>query len=327
MFNHTDNGYSLSDIAAVTHGGYGYGNNGILPVLANGGFGGLGGNDGFWLIALFALFALGGWGGFGGFGGWGGMGGLGFGLGMDNLMMWPWMMTQNTDNIVQNGFNTQALGTQLSGIQSSVTSGFGDTALGIAGINQNICNTGSGITAAITNGFANAEVADNARQIANMQQAFNSQTATTAAINGVASDLASCCCENRLGLANLNSTILSENCADRAAISDGIRDLLVASNANTQRILDTLCQDKIDAKNEKIAELQSQINMQNLAASQAAQTAALVADNTAQTQYIVNRVAPYPIPAYQVGNPYGYPYYNYGFGNGGCGCGYNGFVA
>jgi hypothetical protein len=43
--------------------------------------------------------------------------------------------------------------------------------------------------------------------------------------------------------------------------------------------------------------------MQNLAASQVAQTAALVADNTAQTQYIVNRVAPYPIPSYTVANP------------------------
>lgn len=37
--------------------------------------------------------------------------------------------------------------------------------------------------------------------------------------------------------------------------------------------------------------------------SQTAQTAALIADNTAQTQYIVNRVAPYPIPAYTVANP------------------------
>ena len=32
-------------------------------------------------------------------------------------------------------------------------------------------------------------------------------------------------------------------------------------------------------------------------------TAQLIADNTAQTQYIVNRVAPYPIPAYTVANP------------------------
>ena len=49
--------------------------------------------------------------------------------------------------------------------------------------------------------------------------------------------------------------------------------------------------------------LQNQINIATMQASQTAQTAALIADNTAQTQYIVNRVAPYPIPAYTVANP------------------------
>ena len=105
-------------------------------------------------------------------------------------------------------------------------------------------------------------------------------------------------------------TIAQEACANRAT-----------STANTQAILDKLCamelenaRNQIDTKNEKIAELQAQVNMQNLAASQAAQTAALIADNTAQTQYVVNRVAPYPQPAYIVSNPMGY--------NGcGCGCG------
>lgn len=86
-----------------------------------------------------------------------------------------------------------------------------------------------------------------------------------------------------------------------------------------------MCQDKIDAKNERIASLENQVNMQNLAASQAAQTAALVADNTAQTAQLIQRIAPYPIPAYQVGNPYGFYGNGYGWGNwggwnGGC-CG------
>jgi len=142
MFNN-NGGYSLSDLAAVTGGN-------------NFGFGG----DGAWLIVLFLLFAFNGWGGMG-FGGFGG--GFGGGVLGSELMMWPWMMTQNTDNIVQNGFNTQAISSQLQGLQSSVTSGFGDTALGIAGINQNICSTGNGITAAVNNGFASAEVANNAR--------------------------------------------------------------------------------------------------------------------------------------------------------------------
>lgn len=305
MFNNSNGGYSLADLAAVT---------------GNGGFGGFGGEGGAWILILFIIFALGGWGGFGGFGM-----GNGFGAGMlgSEFMMWPWMMTQNTDNIVSSGFQNQQLANQLTAIQSGVTSGFGDTALGLASINQNICSTGNGITSAIANGFANAESADNARQIANMQQAFNSQTAITTGLNGLQSSLQNCCCENRAATADLKYTVATEACADRNAISSALRDVLEAGNANTQRILDTLCQDKIDAKNEKIAELQAQINMQNLAASQAAQTAALVADNTAQTQYIVNRVAPYPIPAYAVGNPYQSPVYpNYG-----CGCGYNNLVA
>ena len=298
MFN-SNSGYSLSDIAAATRN--------------NDGFGGFGG-DGIWLI-LFIILALGGWGsGFGGFGGYG----LGASALGSEYMMWPWMMTQNTDNIVSNGFSTQSLANQLTGLQGAVTSGFGDTALGIAGINQNICSTGNGITSAITNGFASAESAAAARQMANMQQAFNAQTAVTNGLNNVSNQLSNCCCENRAGLADLKYTVATEACADRNAVSSALRDVLEANNASTQRILDQLCQDKIDAKNEKIVELQNQVTMQNLAASQAAQTAALIADNTAQTQYIVNRVAPYPIPAYSVANPYaGY----------GCGCGYNNFVA
>lgn len=292
MFN-SSNGYSLSDLAAVT------GRDGF-------GFGG----DGAWLIILFLLFAFNGWGGMGFGGGWG-MGGFGGGLLGSELMMWPWMMTQNTDNIVQNGFNTSALTNQLNGIQSAVTSGFGDTALGIAGINQNICN-----------GFSSAEIAANAREMANMQQAFASQTAITGGMNTIASNLQNCCCENRANIADLKYTVATENCADRAAVTDALRNVIENNTANTQRILDQLCQDKIDAKNEKIASLQTEIALKDLAASQAAQTAALVADNTAQTQYIVNRVAPYPIPAYPVVNPaYGY---SYGMG---CGCGYNNLVA
>lgn len=122
-----------------------------------------------------------------------------------------------------------------------------------------------------------------------------------------------------MATANLGALVQRENCADREALSNGIRDIITSQTAGTQRIIDQLCQDKIDAKNEKIVELQNQVTMRDLAASQAAQTAALVADNTAQTQYIVNRVAPYPIPAFPVGNPYGYNGWN-----GGCGGNWNG---
>jgi hypothetical protein len=64
-----------------------------------------------------------------------------------------------------------------------------------------------------------------------------------------------------------------------------------------------MCEQELEQLRSQNASLQNQVNMLNLSASQTAQTAALIADNTAQTQYIVNRVAPYPIPAYTVANP------------------------
>ena len=166
-------------------------------------------------------------------------------------------------------------------------------------------------------GFANAETAANARQIANMQNVFGLQTAMGQGFNQIGSQFADCCCENRLASADLKYTIATENCADRAALSDGLRDVLAAQNAGTQRILDQLCQDKIDAKNEKIAELQNQLTMANLAAYQNAQTAAILANNEAQTTALEQYLAPVPRPAYIVQNP-NCCGQNFGYG---CGCG------
>jgi hypothetical protein len=124
-----------------------------------------------------------------------------------------------------------------------------------------------------------------------------------------------CCCENRLGIANLGADIAREACSDRAAVSEGIRDILASNSANTQRIIDQMCQDKIDAKNERIADLERQLTMANLAASQNAQTATILANNEAQTTALEQYLAPTPRPAYIVQNP------NCCSQNYGCGCG------
>lgn len=210
-------------------------------------------------------------------GGWNnGFGGMGNG-----------MMPYAVDNTVQDGFN-----------QAALTSGLGD------------------IQGAICNGFSQAEIADNSRQMANMNQNFAMQTSMNQGFNSLQSQLASCCCENRLASADLKYTIATENCADRAAVSDGIRDLLVANNANTQRILDQMCNDKIDAKNEKIADLERQLTMANLQASQTSQTGIILADNAAQTVALEQYLNPVPVPAYVVANP------NCCNQNTGCGCGF-----
>lgn len=273
----------------------------VMPVSPIGGYGNGGGfgdmGSGWWLILLLLCFGNNGWGG--GFGG-----GANAQLGYD----FPWLLNgQNNINANTNdGFRDAMINNGISSIQNSITSGFGDvqTALcgGFAGVNATVNGGLAGVNSAISNGFATAESSANARQMANMNQAFAAQTAMSQGFNGLQSQLASCCCSEQLGIANLTSTILSENCADRAAISDGIRDIITNQTSNTQRILDKLCEQEIENLRERNLSLQNQVNMQNLAASQATQTAQLIADNTAQTQYIVNRVAPYPIPAYTV-NP------------------------
>lgn len=278
-----------------------------MPVApAYGGFGGgFGGFDGdIWviLIIMFALFGN-------GFGGWGGAGGFGAGLGVD----FPWLMNgQNGINANTNaGFNQAATASQLTGIQSAIASGFGDTALGIAGLNQAVCQSGNATVAAV-NGAQNALTQQMySNQIADLERSFAAQTAATQNANALQSQLANCCCENRLATANLAADIARENCADRAAVSEGLRDVLTATQAQTQAILDKMCQMEIDNLKSQNSALQNQVLMKDLAASQNAQTASLLSDNAAQTQYIVNRVAPYPIPSYQVANPYGC----------GCGCG------
>lgn len=106
---------------------------------------------------------------------------------------------------------------------------------------------------AISNGFAQAEISANSRQLADMNQNFALQT----------------------GIGDLKYAVATEACADRNAIAMALQQVLNASNANTQRLLDTMCQDKIDAKNETIAMLRQQLNMAQLASSQNEQTAIL----------------------------------------------------
>ena len=237
----------------------------IAAVTRGDGFGGGWGGDGaWWLIILFLFIFNGNWGNWGGGYGNGGVG-----------------------SEVQRGFDQSAVMSGLAGINSSVTNGFVDTAAAL-------CNGFAGVNASIANGFAQAEIGANARQMADMNQAFALQ-----------SQLAQCCCDNRLASADLKYTIATENCADRTALSDALRDVLESQNAGVQKILDTMCQDKIDAKNERIADLERQLTMANLAASQGAQTAAILANNDMQTAALEKYLAPVPIPAYIVQNPNG----------------------
>ena len=163
----------------------------------------------------------------------------------------------------------------------------------------------SGLTSAVTTGFANAEVSRCNSQ-ANLLSTLNAnQNATTAAMNNLAMGLQQCCCDNRASVADLKYTVATEACADRQAVNDALRDVLAANAANTQAILDKMCQQEIDALKTQNANLQTQINLANLQASQSDQTARVLADNAAQTATLRQALNPTPIPAYVVQNPNG----------------------
>lgn len=239
----------------------------VAPMYGSNG-GGLFGGDLSIIVLFFLFMMMGGWGnGFGGFGGGD---------------LYPWM--NNSQNI-NSGFRDQMIGNQISGIQNSITSGFGDVATALCG------------------GFAGVNASINGAQNGITQQMYQNTIADMERSYGIQTQLQNCCCENRASVADLKYTVATEACADRSAISDALRTVVAEGNANTQKILDRMCQAEIDSLKARNIELQNQVNLQALAASQTAQTAQLVADNTAQTQYIVNRVAPYPIPAYTVANP------------------------
>lgn len=259
----------------------------VSPTGGNGGgFGGFDGNSGWWIILLFIL--LGGWGN----GGWGNGGGF-----------------PAINNDVQRGFDQSAVMSGINGLESSVCNGFSN-------VQQSLCNGFAGVNATVNNGFANAEVANNARQIANMQTAFNAQTAVTQGMNDINMGLQNCCCENRASVADLKYTVATENCADRAAISDGIRDILSATQAQTQAILNQLCNDKIEQKNDIISQLRSELMYARGQASQDIQTAAIQAGQRALANEVEQYVAPKAMPAYIVQNPNCCAQAVYG-----CGCG------
>ena len=245
------------------------GMNTTMLVSPTGGY--MGGNSGFgngfgqdgWWIILLLLFACGGWGN--GFGGNGGF--------------IPYAM--NTNNDVQRGFDQSAIMGGINGINA-----------GINGIQNSLCNGFAGVNQTVSNGFASAEIAANSRQMASMNQNFQMQSA-----------FADCCCENRLGLANLGSDIAREACATRTNDTQNTQSILNVINGGIQSIKDQLCSDKIDSKNEKIADLERQLTMANLAASQTAQTAQLLADNNRQTVALEQYLNPVPVPAYVVANP------------------------
>lgn len=221
--------------------------------------------DGWWIILL--LLAMNGWGNNNG--GWGGNNGA---------SLFPYFTSQNTDAGVQRGFDTAAITGQLSGIQSSISNGF-------SGVEVSACNKAMDQMQATYNA-----------QIAGMNQRFGDTLALTNQLNAINGSLQNCCCENRAGIADLKYTVATEACADRQAVNDALGNVLTTLNSGIQSIKDQMCQDKIDAKNDEIAQLRQQVAMKDLAASQVAQNAFIQQGFSNEVDQLYNRLSSCPVP-------------------------------
>lgn len=292
---------SPADVKAIV------GNNNPYPMYGNGFGNGFGGDSGWlWFIIILAMMN----------GGWGFGGGFGGGVGMD--VMYPWLsngqkeIMQNTNN----GFDTLQLTNQLTGINS-----------GVQNLSTQLCNSTNDVISSVNNNFANAEISANSRQMANMQQAFNSEIATLNGFNNINNALQQCCCDNRLATCQTQNIVQNEANATRFADANNTRDIITNATSNTQAILDKLCQLELDgvkaqveAKNDKIADLQRELSMADLRASQTAQNAFISQGFANEVDALYNRLSNCPVPSTPV---YGRTPIFTCNNNGGCGCGSN----
>lgn len=276
---------------------YGY-NNMVMPVspmyTGVGGYGnGFFGDNGYCMLLLFLIILMNG-------GNWG------------NNNILPYIANQSSGcccNPVQAGFDQQSLMNGIAGVSNQVNC-----------VDKSICSATANVTAAMNNGFSNAEISNNARQ----------QGLTNALHNMEMTNL-QCCCDNKAQIADLKYIISTENCADRNAISEATKDILNNQNmqaqatqamftAGIQSIKDEFCNDRLARKDEIIADLRQQINTRDRDASNAAQTAAILAGQQTRAYEVEQYINPTPRPCYVVANPnccYNQPVV-YNNGCGGC---------
>lgn len=250
------------------------------------------GGDGAWWIIILFLFVFCGWGN-GGFGGFGG------------------------------GYGANSPGLQGLVTRADINEGFAMNNLqnGINAIQQGICDATYALSNAIQSGFSTTQMG--------MMQGFNG---IQSQICSLGAQLAQCCCDIRASIQDVRYEMAQSTCNITNQMNNNTRDVLENQNSNTRAILDWLCQEKIDAKNEKIAEQAAQIQALQLQASQAAQNAFITANQEAQTAELIRRLGKdYPVNAVvvQPNTPVSFPTnccgqftgWNNGCGQcGGCNC-------
>ena len=198
--------------------------------------------------------------------GWGNNGnGFGGGFGGGNGFIGGYDIGKlATTNDVAVGFNN-----------SAVLSSLNDLKLGQAGIQQTLCQGFNGVNTSIL-------------------------TSTS----GLQAQIADCCCGIQRSIDGVNYNMANNTCTITNAINNSARDIIDNQNANYRAIHDELVANKLEAKNERIAELTQQVNALNLAQSQANQNAYLTATMDANTAELIRRLGRDPIAAYVVPNPF-----------------------
>lgn len=222
-----------------------------------------------------------------------------------------------------NGFG--GFGNNAAGLNGVLTRGdlcqdmnFNDLENGVRGISQGICDSTFALNNTMTNGFAGVQQT--------LCQGFNgvntsiltSANETQSSIANLGFQLQQCCCDLRAGQADIKYALAQDTCALQNTMNNNTRDIITSQQAGTQRILDFLCQEKINGLQAENAQLTAQLSQ------------------NAQTNAIVSALSPkVPVPAYPVFAPntsFAYPSgvsfgvngnngCGYGYNNSGCGCG------
>jgi hypothetical protein len=284
----------------------------VQPMYGNGGNGAFGlGGDWAWILLL--LILGGGWGGFGGFGMGAGM--MGMGMMDGGFGLYPWL--NNSQNI-NDGFRDAQLHDSVTSVRD-----------GISALSTQLCDCCGNMQLAMANGFngvnnsvfgAQTAISQqmNANEIASLNRSFAEQTANTQGFTGV-----------NTGIADLKYTVATENCADRYEAAQNASNIINAITAGVQSIKDDLCADRLanaqretEAERRENANLRSQLNMAQLAASQTAQNAFIAQGLNNEVDALYNRLKSCPVntvPVYGSQPIFTCPV-NVGTQNG-CGCG------
>ena len=168
---------------------------------------------------------------------------------------------------------------------------------GISAIQQGICDSTYALNNAVTGGFNSTNVA--------MLQGFNGVDKSLCQLGY---NLQDCCCQTQNAIQGVRYDMATQACDTRNTIQNSTRDIIDNANANYRGLMDFMVQSKIDS-------LQSENQALKLAASQANQNSYLTATLDAQTNELIRRINPMPVPAYQVPAPY--PFCGSGYS---CGC-------